>query len=79
MSIQIESNSIVIERWFEDLPWQAKLAVCLLHRLRLAESSRLQEIGARILEKIEADVIETEGLTQLQDMNIREMYLLMAE
>ena len=79
MSEQVERNSVVIEEWFQSLDWPAKLAACLLLRLRLAESSRLQEIGARVLERLEADVIETEGMTKGQDMNIREMYLLLCE
>jgi len=78
-SIQPECNSLVIEDWFEELNWQGKLAACLLHRLLTADSERLSGIGRQVLERLHSDVIETEGLTEAQNMGVREIYLLMSE
>ena len=77
MPKQIEANSVVIEQWFEGLDFSGKLSACLLHRLLTADSKRLSEIGQRVLEKLHDDVIGTEGLTSVPDMNVREMYLLL--
>jgi len=76
---QAESNSVVIEQWFDELPWQAKLASCLLNQLLTADSERLSGIGRRILKHLHNDVIETDALPKVQDMSIREMYLLLSE
>ena len=79
MSVEIESNSIVIEQWFEGLEWQSKLAACLLFKLILADSKRLSRIGNDILKRLHKDVIQTDGVTTVPDMNIREMYLMLSE
>jgi len=78
-SRQAECNSVVLEPWFGELPWQAKLAACLLNQLLTADSERLLGIGRQILERLHNDVIETDAVPKVQDMAIREMYLLLSE
>lgn len=74
-----ERNSLVIEDWYEALEWPGKLACCLLHQLLTSKSQRSLGIGQRILERLQEDVIETEGLTSQTDLWVREFYLLLCE
>ncbi len=71
----IERNSIVLEDWFDQAEWPAKLAAVMLNSLLTSDSPRLSRIGEHILERLQEDVIETEGLTAAEDMFIREIFL----
>jgi len=76
-ALAAERNSIVIEDWFDRVDWSGKLAACMLHSLLTSQSQRAAEIGKHILERLQVDVVETEGLSAKEDMYVRELLLLL--
>ena len=68
-----ERNSIIIEDWFAKVEWPGKLAATLLLHLLKSESPRYREIGERILDRLNKDIEETEGMTAQEDMYVREL------
>ena len=76
-ALAAERNSIVIEDWFDRVDWSGKLAACMLHSLLKSQSQRAAEIGKHILERLQVDVVETEGLSAKEDLYVRELLLLL--
>lgn len=77
--LQIERNSLILEDWADSIPWEGKLAACVLHELLTSKQDRLQEVGRRILGHFEGAISETEGLTSESDLWAREVLFLTRE
>jgi len=78
-ALEPDCNSVVLEEWFEQTEWSGKLASCLIVSLLNSASERYREIGRNILDRLQKDVVETEGLTSPEDMFIREILFSIAE